>query len=313
MLFSTNYIDNLIELPSDERYERMAGIEALNCLILATGVYKLFTRSDYKEFIERLHLLTIQYKLIDQFFLGENELMFFIYKGDILYLELEDVVASVGLMSGSGPRKMEDRRLWLKNSQQRLNDAILAGLDHRLIVFLNDCRLEEVTINGVVGTELVFRNMLKDISAEDFKNADILAESIVKEIPENIFSDWAQKNAAIIKHYDEEMERMEGIPHFEFSELSKEQRKLTDLHFSQFSYPSELNFRLMMQLTHLAWAFANGFVSTDQSGNYMIENFVWLDPDTLHIEGVKMEIGYCIEYYQLKELQGVFNRTELST
>ena len=288
-------------LYSSEHVENLAKVEAVVSLLHATGVHRLFTKEDFSEFFERLHLITLRYNMIDNFFLNKN-LMFIIFRGEIFKLEFSDVIDCIGLMGGPSPRKMEEKASWMKNIQQFINDTILEGLENKQIIFIKDIEVNNIENNPIVTEEIVFKNKMKNVTSLDFENAKILAKSMTSEMPDSIFSEWLKRYPNAIKDYDDKLELIKSIPVFHFLKLSNKQREQVKAHFEQFQEEPKIDFLKMRNLTHLAWAWANGFVFRDERGEYHLEDFIWLDGNLIQLDGGGYNFEESKDMYLLEDL-----------
>jgi hypothetical protein len=301
MQYSAVYLDKMQPLFSEDGIRNRAVVETVNSLMLATGIYKLFTKADFKIFFERLHLISIHYNMIDRFFLNDN-LFFIIYKGKIYNVALDDIINCIGIMSGTSPRATELDASWLNKIQQRVNDSIFEALDNRLVLFIKDVEVKSVIANGRETFDLIFKNNIKKINEEDIKNGVVLAESMLKDISDSDFEIWAKKYPDAINIYSEKLKMIKDYPHFLYSDLSASQLKKVNEHFSKFQLSDVFDVRRMILYTHLAWAWANGFVFYDEHRFPHVEEFVWLDSESLHLEGGGCNFEEIKEQFDLEEL-----------
>ncbi len=204
MLYNPQYLENLKPLFSNEHNDNRAKVEAVNLLMWTTGVYKLFTKEDYRNFFKRMHLITRHFNLIDRFFLNESELLPFIYKGQIYSIGVDEFANCIGLMCGTSPRVMEPLDKWLGEIQNRFNESILTGLNNQLVIFIGDIKINDVLMNGKVAQELEFKNQIRELEKADLINADILANSMVDEIMEEVFVKWKYKHPEAEEEYNKQ-------------------------------------------------------------------------------------------------------------
>ena len=301
MIYTLKCVNNLKPAFSDEHEENRAIIEAVNSLMLATGVYRLFTKDDFKVFFERLYLITSHYSIIDRFFQDET-FMYIVYHGKIMTLETSDIFNCIGLCCGSSPRKNVDRDFWIKNMHPFINDSILEALDNNLIVLIQDFEVQKKTIGNIEYNELVFKNNARKLTEQDYKNAQVFSKSIINDLPAILVEKWNKLYPDAISEHDKEAESLSNYPSFRFWELDTNQLNIIEKHFSELQPGKPLDARKMMLPTHLAWAYANDFVYHYDNGLAYVADFVWLDGDSICREEAGYNFDEINETYQLEEL-----------
>lgn len=302
MLYSLRY-SLLIPLGDEtDTKQKKALAEVLANLMFATGVYRLFTEEDYHEFLKRFHLVTRSCNFINNYFIDDHPNLYVIYKGDILTLGVPDLQKGVGLICGTSPRKNIPFEDWLKDIQWYVNDSILSALGRGIIFFIGEIEIDKENSNGFESNVINFKNGMRVVDADDLKNAEILADSILKDFNDDLFQFWRNKYPNAEENHNVLAEKHSVHDHFAYWKIAKDNFQNIERHFRSVIKPQDYDAILVRELTHLAWAYKNEYVFESYDGIKITDEFVWLDTAILDKFEPRSDLDTIYEKYQLQNI-----------
>ena len=269
-------------------------------LMMSTGVYRLYTREDFLTFFKRLALLGNHYNFIDNFYLN-GELFNFYFHGKEYTATAPDFGEMTGIVFGPGYTVYVEEEKWVSKLPKMIKNANLAGVFMNTFVFTKDIKIEgsDTSIDFEFNENIP---LLKDV---DLKNAEILASSLLKEIPDDIFKQWETSFPMAEEDFNNEVARISKIKQFDYQGLPDEVKKAIQEHFEQFFEKEEWNEDFVMKLTHLAWAYANDYIYTDHTTLHSVEAFINFDETGLELEDGGINLEETFSLFSLNDLWDV--------
>lgn len=159
---------------------------ALFFCMAATGVERIFTHDDCREFIFRLAFMFRQLEVIDNFF--KDDYLFDFPSGETHYrITPDDLQAHMGLYTTEYPDQAMPREKWFENMQKCWENAIWLSILAGAINPLAHLVFEEVTEKEV---NVKMKSLDVHPTQADIDNASIFAENVMKEVPHEPFTQF---------------------------------------------------------------------------------------------------------------------------
>lgn len=162
---------------------------ALFFCMAATGVERLFTHDDMREFVFRLGVMFRQMKVLDNFF-KDDYLIDFPVGEDCCRITSADLMAHMGLYTTDYPDRAMPREQWFENMQRCWENAVWLSIMGGAINPLAHLVFEEVSEKEI---RVKMKSLEVHPTRTDIDNAVILADSVMKEIPAEPFLQFYEK------------------------------------------------------------------------------------------------------------------------
>lgn len=295
------YVAERDKLLNPENVEEHAAFKVVVILMMATGVYRLYTREDFKNFLKRLAILASHYKVIDRFFI-DNELLTFTTDNGGYSLTIEDIAICTGMMFGAHPHENIPFERWIDDIQKMVNNAIIGGFFSGVYLFTDDMDVSHESVDDNDHVNLSFKNIKERPSMNDVQNAEILAGSLLGELPVDLFDVWEEKFPHALDEYDKEFNRIKAIKHFKFDSLDPEVKEKIKLHFANLIKPDEYKHEQISRLIHFAWIWANEHYYYHPHGVYFVEEYIDFDQEQLEIDFDGRNLETIKDDFYLEEL-----------
>ncbi len=293
MQASLKYVADRDLLINPENEGEHASFKVVVILMMATGVYRLYTREDFRQFFERLSILASHYKVIDRFYI-DNELLTFTTDNGGYSLTIEDIATCIGMMFGAYPHENMPFEKWIDDIQKMVNNAIIGGFFSGVYLFTDDMDFSQESVDGNDHVNLSFKNIKERPSMNDVKNAEILARSLLGELPNDLFDAWVTKFPTALEEYEKEFDRIKKIHQFNFDDLTLDVKQKIREHFEQFFPPEKYDEIRVQKLTHLAWAYANNYICLGAYDLHEVVEYIKFDDTGLELEdgGINLEVTF---------------------
>jgi len=259
----------------------------MTVLMITTGIHRLFTPDDFNEFFTRLAISFKHYGLTDSFF--TNDMLFeYLLDNYPCMATVDDILPNIGVTFGDAVENTSFAD-WVEKFDKIQHSAIMISGMLGIGLFS-----KETEGNGPADAEINFNieyNPIKlDITETDIRNANIVSQVILKEIPAGIFKTWKQKYPDAEETVRKELERKRSML-FDYEKLTPEAKQIIREHFSFFWDAEDYDENLVIKLTHLAYLWANGFVYYDENMGFDVDDFFPIDPGDFELE----DGGYNLE------------------
>ncbi len=288
------YFKNLQHQGIEVKSDPLTGLSTL--LMMVTGVHRLYTREDFSLFFYRLAVLGKKYGLFENFFLNNNLLKYTTGNGPA-YLDVNDCAKFIGLRFSGSYKANIGHEAWSEAIPQLLKNVAIVEAFSGIILFEGLLSKQESTqgINATINEEEA------KLAHPDFENAALLSESIMKELPVNMFDEWTRLSPTAFEDWKNEETRIANIKQYDYNSLDdKKKRKIIE-HFNQFFEVDDSVMRKVINLSHLAWAYANNHIYRDSYGLITLETYVQLDEMELD-EGYGVNLDEIFDNYSLNDL-----------
>ena len=274
---------------------------ALFFCMAATGVERIFTHDDMREFVFRLAAMFRQMGVIDNFF--KDDFLFDFPAGENYYrITPDDLMAHMGLYTTDYPDQPLPREEWFENMQRCWENAIWLSIMGGGINPLAHLVFEEVSEKEV---KVKMKSLDIHPSRLDIDNAVILAENIMKDIPEEPFLQFYEKEKESFQLIEEYLAFAKSpLPiEYNWDALSYESQQAILEHLLEPRFYREgMTMEEVIHeyadwvpdLVYLAWIKANGF-----AGNlylHEIDPRVSIDPSRYEELGVEGGINLGMTY-----------------
>lgn len=296
-----NYV-TLSELMANETdSEEHATMKMVTILMLATGVARLYTEDDFRVFFKRLALIAGSYNILDRFFV-EGELLTYIDKNGIHDLTTGDISKCIGFQLGASYRDHVTDENWMDDIRKIINNAIVAGFFSGIFIFMNDRTISGEIQDGKTSVQMKLKTSKIELSKTDIKNATILAESMLRELPENMFAEWEAQFPDAIPEFNRMKLLKSTIKIFDYEGLPPETKVKIRKHFEQFFSPDKYDEFKVYKLTYLAWAYANNHILVDEMGLHFVDEIYEFDETGLEFPDGGTNLQETFFYYSLNDL-----------
>lgn len=250
--------------------------QALYYLMTVTGVYRLFEKVDLYELIRRSQILFPELGLIRRF-MTEDIFLEFSWQNGRYYLDLSFLENCIGFEAHDAPSNQIAPNCWHLGVSERVSAANLFG------AFTKSVTLGDSIIRDGSTVEIQTRTLDKEILTDkDIKKGEILAETVLKEIPETEF--LRLKKLFPNKFLELEMRGENlNLPDFQFDAFAKEKQEALWSHFfpDMEYFHDEGTREYYERYIYLAWLWANGFILDDDINDVCvdprIEDFDYMD------------------------------------
>ncbi len=254
--------------PADKSGEPAPETRAIAFCMNVTGVSKLFSREDYYELLFRLAISLQQLKIVETFF-GDDYMFSFNYNNQSYAISHQDLVNHIGLHIYDAPRPPEPFDNWVSQLEKFWNNSIFTGF---VLGMINPAKhlTEKKRLEEDDEVEFTAEDIEIHPSVAVINNARIMADSAIKDIPDDIFEDFVIREEKYLKQIQDYIDFMNSPPPmtFDWNRIPAEkQRVVLELLFpdgytkgATLDEIQEYYFDSAKNLVYLAWLFANGFV-----------------------------------------------------
>lgn len=276
--------------------------KAVVIFMMGTGVYRLFTRDDFREYFFRIALLYRNYGVLESFF-SSDRLFKVISENAAEVIGPAEIARYIGAYAGwpSHPVPFEE---WLMQIPKRIKSCTVASLFGGIRFFEQEL-VEETDIPPYAeGIERSFKFSPRHTPPDekDIQDARFLADIIVKELPDELFAGWRERFPEAEKEFDRIANRKPQF-HFDLEALDDDVKEKIREHMAQFFPGEEFENEMSRALIYLAWLWANGFVYESYDGWHFIDPIYPFDLDQIELE----DGGYNIEVSKdLYDLETIF-------
>lgn len=232
----------------------------------ATGIHRLIDRESIKEFLYRLAIIFRNYDMMPNF-LKNDYLVYFKFNGMLFELVLADIVEHFGMEISNSPYDMVPRKEWLENiGTFWKNSCIAAAVNQAPMIDLIDVGPHQIKIgsNKPKFDELYGKNA-----------AEVFVKEALKFIGEESFVQLELRTIKRRQKLNEKRQFMQTKPKHVFNymaiPLSIKKRFFTLIHGTppsklqkDFDEMSNDETSYFGSLIHLAWLWANGYVTVKE-------------------------------------------------
>jgi hypothetical protein len=272
-------------------------LKATVILMLATGVNRLYTKEDYHLFFKRLLLLGNHFKLIDRFFLDEVFLSW-VTDTTTMKISVSDFSNVIGIQSVDAFERALPDEKWMYVLPKMISMASTLGIFSGVDIFK-----KAISASGD-GKGITFKGggqvLLPDEIA--IAEAEIGAQRMLKDIPDELFYEWASTFPAAEKEFDDYAADIEYIKQFDFDALPEKTKAAINTHFKQFFKEEHWDEDEIRNLTQLAWIFANGYIDDDQHHIGRVKAYIDFDESSVELEDGGINLFATCEMYALEDL-----------
>ncbi|TRO66947.1 hypothetical protein [Christiangramia sabulilitoris] len=294
------FLKNFQHIFAENKETTTPKVQALFYLMAITGIYRIFEKEDVFELVKRLQLILPEQKLIDQFLLNEVVLTFE-YENEVHEMNVAFLKEFIGFEIIDMNSHQESFESWAVNIP---NFKFIANVAADASNFLQlDVSDSNISRKGNTTTIDLGKTPDNDVAFDhqDVKNAELLANEVVKEIPQEKF-DRLKKDFPN-KFLELEMRNLPfKEPVFDFNSFPVEkQEALWKTFFPNMEhYDDEPTRDYHIKLFHLAWLWANGFVIEKDPFN------VYVDPRIKNFDHNGYEIDRSgFNLWETKEDEGL--------
>jgi hypothetical protein len=272
-------------------------LNLIGVLMMTTGVFRLYTKDDFRELFKRLAILGKNYNIFEKFFI-DNELLKYSFNGIPFILAVSDFNNLIGVVFGKGFKKSVHEIDWIEEIPGSIKNANVAGIFLKVEVFTHHVVKTETT------NDIIFRfiDELPAITEDDFKNAELIANSMINDMDDSLFNDWQKIFPNANSDWDATQKKYACIKQFNNQILSDDKKKLIREHFEQFFSPDEWNQEKVDKLIHLAWAYANNHIYSDTYDQHFVEEYIDFDETGLEFEDGGINLNETYDLYSLNDL-----------
>lgn len=277
--------------------------KAIVIFMIGTGIYRLFTKEDFREYFFRIALLYRYYGVLESFF--SKEYLFEVKSEDSsVKIGPVEIAQYVGAYAG-WPTHHTPFDQWIGYLPEMLRNCTISAVFSGIDLFGNELAVTETRPNNE-GIEKSYRYQPRHSqpSEMDIQNARLLADIMTKELPDELFIAWKEKFPEAKKEYDNKANRKPEY-HFDLDKLNDEVKEKIQEHMSQFFPGEEFEHETSRALIYLAWLWANGFVYlTDMNGFdwYVIDPVYPFDMDVIELEDGGFNLEATKDQYDLESL-----------
>lgn len=309
----TGYMTGYEEFAFDETGELSITHKIVTIFMIGTGVFRLFTPGDFREFFFRMAILYKYDRLLENFF-GEDYL-FEVTAGDqTVIIALDDIILYIGAFAGT-PTKPIPFEKWLGDLDNRLRNCTISSIFSGISLFSGELAESSEQCDEPNENETLKYTPRKPQPIEkDIRNAQLLADRLVKEIPIDVFENWNRIFPAALGSFDKEANRTPEY-HFDYDSLDESVKAKLVEHFTPYFEEGYYEEDMARELTYLAWLWANGLVYlTDFQGYdmYVIDRLYSFDYDLIELEDGGFNIEETKQLFNLEDIFSLllFNNTD---
>jgi hypothetical protein len=273
---------------------------AIRWCMIATGVYRIFTKKDMKEFLFRL-AITLNSMSLLEVWLMDGKLLKYKVKDLEYVLNIDEVMIHLGFQIYDYSKNFSDRDRYLSNVSEGIRDAIFIGaLDGFSILTPKNLGENRMQISGNRYAPVITPGLLA--------KADFFARDLMKFITDETFTN---RNPAILDKELELIERRERIKHLPVFEIEKIPeniiRQCVEMIFTPkdaaYYFGNPEDFDIMVKpLIYLAWLWANDFIISDGVTAYEKEG-ISIDYDDYTLDEGGFNLLQTIEGLNLEEMK----------
>lgn len=280
--------------------EPMPSSYAMAWCMLATGVYRIFSREDLKEFLFRLPVTLNSLGLVETWLL-KDRLMNYRVKGKDYTLCLEDVIMHFGLEVIDSYSNMTDREDYLKNVGGGIFNSMLTG-------HLADFSVIEPETDEDGSKIISGKKHAPEITPELIAKAEFFASDLMKFIPEETFTDRNPLIAEKEKEIEERRERKRNMPVFDIKKIPKRIiRECLEIMFveeyvDRLLKDPELFEKEARPLIYLGWLLANDMMEYNDEMGIVEKEGVELDYSDYELPGGGSNLNLTVMDYNLRDL-----------
>lgn len=274
--FNLKYLKKSDDFYFAYRENPIPELQALYYLMTVTGINRLFEEDDLYELLRRSQILFPELDMINRF-MTEDIFLEFYWKNGKYALDSDFLKNCIGFEAHDAALNQIAPDFWDVGISDLVSGANFFGAITKTVT-LGD----SIVKNGDT-VEIKTRSLNQEsLTDEENKRAEILASTVIKEIPKKEFQ--RLKIFFPNKFLELEMRRKSlNLPEFKFDSLSKKKQEILWKHF----YPDMENFEdketreYYEKFFYLAWLWANDFILDDDINNVQvdprIEGFDYMD------------------------------------
>lgn len=290
--FNLKYLKKSDDFYFAYRENPIPEFQALYYLMTVTGVNRLFEEDDLYELLRRSQILFPELDMIRRF-MTDDIFLEFSWKNGKYVLDLDFLKNSIGFEAHDLALNQIASDFWDVGISNQVSAANLFGALTKTVT------LGEAVIRNGNTIEIKTKSLNQEsLTNEENKRAEILASTVLKEIPESEFL-RLKKNFSN-KFLELEMRtRSFEAPVFDFNSYPKQKQEALWSHF----YPNMENFddvetrEYYEKFFYLAWLWANGFILDDDINNVQVDPRIDFDYMDYEID----DMGFNLYESKLRE------------
>jgi len=282
--------------------EGLPSTYAIIWCMMATGVSRIFTKNDLKEFLFRLPIALNSLDLVETWFM-KDRLMNYTYKEKYYVLKLEDVVMHFGLEAYDYYLNYSPREKYLGSVSNNITAAMITGLVGEFHVIP-----PEITDDDVLS--LSVKDHIPEITPELVAKAEFFAGDLMKFITAKTFTESNQAIKEKEKELEGRRKRIRNIPVFEIKKIPADIiLQCLEIMYKEdyvkhlLNNPDEFE-KEAKPLMYLAWLIANDFMILAGLDTRETEE-ITLNCMDYELEGGGYDLGETIEMYNIEEMRSL--------
>ena len=281
--------------------EPMPASWAMTWCMVSTGINRIFTKEDMREFLFRLPVALNSLGLVETWLI-KDRLMNYRVKGKDYTLSLKDVIMHFGLEVIDSYNNMLAREEYLKNVGGGIFTSMFAG-------HLADFSVIEPE-PAEDGTKIISgKKHAPEITPELIAKAEFFASDLMKFIPEETFTDRNPLIAGKEKEIAERLERKMNMPVFDIRKIPKKViRECLDImsvyeDMHDLLEDQEQFEKKVRPLIYLGWLLANNLMEYNNDVGLVEKEGVELDYRDYELPGGGSNLNLTVMDYNLKALE----------
>ncbi len=301
--FNFGFLKNFQDVFNHNKNIATFEVQALFYLMAITGIYRLFERDDLYELLKRAQLIFPDRKLIEQF-LRDDKILEFTAENNHYHLDSDLLESFIGFEILDAAENKHTFESWAgKIPNFKFLANMVADNANTLQLDTTDSNITKNNGNIEIDIQKTPDNDVK-FNHQDLVNAELFAASVLKDITNEGFDRLKKQFPNKFLQLELRKEPFEE-PIFDFNMFSTEKREaLWKCFFPKMEYYEHAPTREHhINLIHLAWLWANGFVIEDDLDNVhvdpRIKNF---DPNDYEIDGEGFNLWTTKEDESLEDL-----------
>ena len=302
------------EIAKHESTEHSPISSAIRMLMLATGVYKLFDRTDYIEFVKRIFIICCRTASAESYFTDDNILKF-TKNGELYEITSKTLEDYCGVCTFNRHVATIDFDSWFLDLDKHLFNATILSIYDNVDIFNAHYRSSNTSKLDTDSKAVEFVEHLRklnlkfeklEIKSSVLENAFLISEVIVKELKEDTFINWLNAFPNVLAEYNEEISRKADFT-YSYDVLSDEEKNEIKEHFDFFF--SEDDFvrerKKIDILTHVAWLWTNKYIFFDEQGYPWVDGLQKFDDmdESLELPDGGFNLEMIVDHFNLEAIE----------
>ena len=271
---------------------------AIYWCMTATGMYRIFSREDMKEFLFRLAIV-LNSKRILETWLAEEELLRFSLRDKAYVLLAEDIALHFGIEIIDAVENCCQREQFLQKVSDFIWNATFSGLFAELLVI-------EAVVTGENEKKISVKEHTPEITPELIEKAEFFSNDLMSFIPNEVFTAVNPERIRKKEEILQRRERIKSLPVFDIRRIPDEVlRECLEIFYIEeyalhlLESPEDFE-KFGTPLIYLAWLDANNLLKFDDGFVDAAEGF-YIDLRNYELEDGGSNLLQTIEMYNMAE------------